>query len=1112
MPLREPSVTELDKWAERLFDTAEEASRRYKNEAGLISQLEPLIREALVALYGFDQGAFQVEHDTLPAGGGYSPADRIYGSVLVEYEWKMGPGRRSHGADQALTYLSNLEKTTGNINAYTAVVTDGRQWGFIVDRPDTQPSLFAAERQPDEYFEWRENSAGACRRFLQLCATYQQTPVSGRAVAAAFGPAEEAVGQFVTMMATVLEGRSPGDRIDTLLREWSRSTEVVYGSLDSLDSDLAGQLRNEFDIPSHLCDQFTELLFVVHSYFAFVARLVAVETLAIGWNEPESQPSHWASLSDIELKSRIERLDAGEVPTGISTIQNLFESDVFSWWVDHLDLGLLRVARPVLDILGQFAFPTVAFGVIAPTDLLRELYLRLIPRELRGQLGEFPTPTWLAEASLERMAKVGAPIADGRVLDPCCGTGAFLLPLLQRRVTRLRLEKGEKVTSEDVQQALDCVAGMDINPIAVTATRANMLVTLGSLAEVGGFRIPVWRTDSIIVPDPAPSQGSLIEPRLANGRFLELRTSAPEAFPVPVEMANADGVAAIRTALDDALMEGDRDVGSVVFHTQLANVFGTVGTQAVTDDETVWSDIRDVLDVLYDRVRDLADAGRDGVWAKIIENSFAPLFVGRFDAVVGNPPWLGWPKLPERWRTDAETLWKRYGLWEIPLSAGETRRHRAQFNDIATLAFATALERYVVDDGWVGFLTPEALTIADPGARAFRKFRLRTDKSMAHDSPIDVHFSIEHCDNWGQVKPFGSEAANRPVFLIARRGKQHTFPVPTVRWARSHAGSSLAPDWRVAKSQLTPTLGESVPADPTASFAAWSFTEPGVPLIAGGHNTWSFGMGVNTRGAAGVFHVNVDRSDHSAGTVRIRNRPRDGRNPDVVEQVGDSESALIYPFFRGRDIRPWVAEPSGHMVVTQDPTDLTSLLGEKELARRFPKALRWLRRHRTVLQTRSVPNAGWDIAGRDWYRLEGPWGHLGSGYLVVLPEQALPPPAAVVSANHMDFDLGRRAMPIPNHKVVFCAVPSFDEAAYLAAIINSAPMQQFLTSYGSSTAISPTTLSRLAIPPYTPDEEQLRVAEIARSIIESPKPADTHAKVAVELDRIVAQLLDVATT
>ena len=67
-------------------------------------------------------------------------------------------------------------------------------------------------------------------------------------------------------------------------------------------------------------------------------------------------------------------------------------------------------------------------------------------------------------------------------------------------------------------------------------------------------------------------------------------------------------------------------------------------------------------------------------------------------------------------------------------------------------------------------------------------------------------------------------------------------------------------------------------------------------------------------------------------------------------------------------------------------------------------------------------------------------------YLVVVPEQRMPPPAAVSEPTY-DAALGRVALPLPNHKVMFCSVPTLDEALYVTAVINSTQMQTLLGSF-----------------------------------------------------------------
>src|SRR5260370_17589687 len=66
---------------------------------------------------------------------------------------------------------------------------------------------------------------------------------------------------------------------------------------------------------------------------------------------------------------------------------------------------------------------------------------------------------------------------------------------------------------------------------------------------------------------------------------------------------------------------------------------------------------------LYHELVRLDRENKNGIWARIIKNSFAPLFEGRFDFVAGNPPWIAWNNLPEGYRQQTKPIWKEYGFF-----------------------------------------------------------------------------------------------------------------------------------------------------------------------------------------------------------------------------------------------------------------------------------------------------------------------------------------------------------------------------------------------------------------------------------------------------------------
>jgi hypothetical protein len=60
---------------------------------------------------------------------------------------------------------------------------------------------------------------------------------------------------------------------------------------------------------------------------------------------------------------------------------------------------------------------------------------------------------------------------------------------------------------------------------------------------------------------------------------------------------------------------------------------------------------------LYKELVRLDRENKNGVWARIITNAFAPLFTPRVDLVVGNPPSVNWESLPEVYRQSTASLW-----------------------------------------------------------------------------------------------------------------------------------------------------------------------------------------------------------------------------------------------------------------------------------------------------------------------------------------------------------------------------------------------------------------------------------------------------------------------
>ena len=94
--------------------------------------------------------------------------------------------------------------------------------------------------------------------------------------------------------------------------------------------------------------------------------------------------------------------------------------------------------------------------------------------------GEVFTPDWMVEAMLD-LVKGETERIDSRFLEPACGSGNFLVRILQRKLAAVELKfgKSEFEKRHYALLALMCLYGIELLPDNIAECRANMLVILG---------------------------------------------------------------------------------------------------------------------------------------------------------------------------------------------------------------------------------------------------------------------------------------------------------------------------------------------------------------------------------------------------------------------------------------------------------------------------------------------------------------------------------------------------------------------------------------------------------------------------------------------------------
>jgi hypothetical protein len=332
-----------------------------------------------------------------------------------------------------------------------------------------------------------------------------------------------------------------------------------------------------------------------------------------------------SAVTSAKLKREMEELEAGSIFRHLN-ITNFLEGDLFAWytalWTEPIE-GLVRRMVAKLD---DYNPGTMSEDPATSRDLLKKLYQQLFPKSVRHDLGEYYTPDWLAEHVLNELGYTGDP--DKRLLDPACGSGTFLVMAINRIKNWFDQNREKRSFDEgDIcKRILANVVGFDLNPLAVMAARTNYLISIRELVgHVNKVEIPIYLCDSIMTPAEYGLFG-----RTEIGQVKELKTAAATFF-IPTEIAtNREDVATYAEQLESCVRNG---YSNAEFVDRCRDEGLTIASNSLHQE-------------LYDELVALDKANKNGVWARIIKNAFAPLFVGKMDFVAGNPPWVNWSNLP----------------------------------------------------------------------------------------------------------------------------------------------------------------------------------------------------------------------------------------------------------------------------------------------------------------------------------------------------------------------------------------------------------------------------------------------------------------------------------
>ena len=864
--------------------------------------------------------------------------------------------------------------------------------------------------------------------------------------------------------------------------------QILFGEVCGYD--IHGQnvkvkkLADHYDVPN---SDPAELLFAVHTYYAIFMKMLAAEIVSsfspLGISTLKKLIS---APTSAKLRDELHNLEQGGIWSQIG-IRNFLEGDLFSWYLDAWNEDCADAVRTMTQALDQFDPTTLSVDPAESRDLLKQLYQQLFPKSVRHDLGEYYTPDWLAELVLDELGYDGDP--DKRLLDPACGSGTFLVMALNRVKTWYDEHRYECGFGEDelLQKILRNIIGFDLNPLAVMAARTNYLMAIRELLRhADNIELPVYLCDSIMTPS---EYGDFFTGGLGKAR--QLNTSAGD-FNIPTEVTeNRDHIGRYADTLEFCIRNGYSPT----------EFLDRCRAEALPVTE-------DLLHIaLYSCLQQLDEDNKNGIWARIIKNAFAPLFIGKVDYVAGNPPWVNWESLPNGYRDAMKPLWQEYNLFTLSGTAGRLGGGK---KDISMLFTYIAVDNYLKKDGRLGFVITQSVFKtqgAGDGFRQLRNTQAETSQSW-YLQPLMVH-------DLSAMQVFEGATNRTAVFVCEKKQQPFQYPVEYTIWS---GASRIAQDETLVNvhADTTQRKMEAVPVVASKGSSPWLTAPkqvlPGIQKVIGVSDYKAY-EGVNTGGLNGCFWIRILKEQPN-GELLIENLHDTGKIKVKHVRVV-IESDLVYPLLRGRDVSRWYAEPSAHIILAQD-FQRRKGIPESEMKQHWPKTYEYLKQfegnpkisERGTLRGRATKAVRGPIKnGAPFYSMFGVGPYTMAEWKVLWPEVGHSVRASVSGPSTVE-----KVKPsLPDHTIVAVSCSSESEAYFIAGMLNSSPAYVAVAAY-IVLHPSPHVMKNIAVPQFKKaDSDHTRLAKLSRQCHIAANE-EQLAALEADIDEVAAKIWGITKT
>jgi len=1008
-------------------------------------------------------------------------ADTVFNRLILEYK-KPGSIHPNNEKNRKLIgqvqgYIQDLaEEERWKEERLLGVVFDGKYFLYIQKKhgrwiPEEPESV--SEKSLEKFFLYLEKLTGKA-------ALVPENLIKDFAVGA--GSLNYVASNTIKAFYFALT-KNVDPKVEAFFKQWANQFAEVHGAIENKKFNAETLFKSYgFKKDEQKNFNFLAFFFALDTYYGLLMKLLAYQVVGFYTlkNVAGLPLSDWEKLDSAVLKEKLAELEEGGIFRSLG-IRNFLEGDLLSWYLNDWNDAIEKAIRGIIERLNQYDPETMELVPDETRDILKKLYQFLVPKQIRHDLGEYYTPDWLAERCLNQVG-YGVKKRDllqKRVLDPGCGSGTFLILAIKRAKEHARLKNIDP--ADTLTQITKNIVGFDLNPLAVISARTNYLLAIADLLKhkKGELTIPIYLCDSINPPS-AKHQDELFDQEAGH---YQISTSVG-LFRFPEALVQKALIQKVTVLLEDCVkkkLSTEQFLERV--HAELKTEPKDIPPKADAPPAHKKFDL--VLGETYEKLVDLEAKGINGIWARIIKNAFAPLFVGQFDYVVGNPPWVNWESLPQEYRDKTVDIWQRYDLFE---HTGLRARLGSAKDDISVLMTYVAIEKYLRDKGRLCIVITQTLFKTVGGGEGFRRFRL---------GKKGTPFKVFQVDDMTELQPFDS-ATNRTAVFFCQKGEPTSYPVEYHIWKKREKGSiDIDLNWNEIQAITTVMRFKAQPVDDSVQGAWISFRPRTFKTLQKviGESSYRARAGICGWFNSIYFVKVVGKKNDRLIIQNFQERAK----KEVKAVQCEIEADLVFPLIRGRDIQKWGNNVEVHHLIAHNPKDPKHAIDLASLEKRFPLAFSYFEGFKRELLSRNGYRKYLEPAGEPYYALYNIGSYTFSPFKVCWLRISDDLKACVVSSNV-----------VPENSVTFVSFEHQLEAHYFCSLFLSSVARYVITISsvaGTGTWGSPHVLDKLGIKKYDPtNDTHKELARLSKQCHEKVAAGISVTDLEEQIDELAAEL------